>query len=182
MEDATNEYGYDDTMFVTETPEYLHCTICTLVLREPLMILDCGHKFCSVCFNRVKSHSVTANIPFTCPIDRKDVDLSQVNPDVAVKRLVGNLVVRCHEHERGCTWTGELSELVTHFVRCEYKPNVQQGAVVVDAVQGLTDRLEQCLLEKDEELALLRHDQESLRDEVQQQQQQQRQQQQQITD
>ena len=70
--------GYDDSMFTTDTPEYLHCVICTLVLRDPLMIISCGHKFCSPCFARIKSHAHNKNIPVLCPTDCLEVDLTEV--------------------------------------------------------------------------------------------------------
>ena len=50
------QYGFDAT-FILDVPDYLKCTVCQLVLREPIQIMDCGHRFCQPCFERIKGYS-----------------------------------------------------------------------------------------------------------------------------
>ena len=54
-----------------------------------------------------------------CPIDRQVVDMARVHPDVAMKRVDGNLKVKCVEHKIGCTWTQDIGDLDTHHYECE---------------------------------------------------------------
>ena len=51
------ESGYDCN-FIDELPDYLTCAICHLALRSPVHIVDCGHRFCSPCYERLKKHSI----------------------------------------------------------------------------------------------------------------------------
>ena len=39
--------------FVSETHDYLECPLCRLLMRDPIMIVTCGHKFCGPCFRRL---------------------------------------------------------------------------------------------------------------------------------
>ena len=50
------QYGIDAT-FISEVPQYLKCVVCRLVLRQPMRITTCGHKFCEACFERIKGYS-----------------------------------------------------------------------------------------------------------------------------
>ena len=49
-------YGFDAN-FISDVPEYLKCAMCHLVLRKPIQIMKCGHRFCAPCFERVKASS-----------------------------------------------------------------------------------------------------------------------------
>ena len=55
MEDLIVD-GYDAT-FVEEVPELYKCKVCYLVLRDPVLIVSCGHRLCSGCFERMKKHA-----------------------------------------------------------------------------------------------------------------------------
>ena len=52
------EDGGYDMMFVEEPPEFLLCIVCQLALRDPVLIIDCGHRFCEVCFEKMKRKSI----------------------------------------------------------------------------------------------------------------------------
>ena len=56
MNSMVEQYGFDAT-FILDVPDYLKCTVCQLVLREPIQIMDCGHRFCQPCFERIKGYS-----------------------------------------------------------------------------------------------------------------------------
>ena len=62
------QYGFDAD-FTSEVPDYLKCSVCHLVLRDPIQILKCGHRFCKPCFERMEGY---------CPIDMEAIDLNKV--------------------------------------------------------------------------------------------------------
>ena len=68
--------------FVDEVADYLKCKICMMVLKDPLMIVDCGHKFCTSCFNTMKSH--TRNPSVRCPVDRGIVNNKKVGRNFVI--------------------------------------------------------------------------------------------------
>ena len=49
MNSMEEQYGFD-AVFTSEVPDYLKCSVCHLVLRDPIQILKCGHRFCQPCF------------------------------------------------------------------------------------------------------------------------------------
>ena len=107
--DSIPEKSVSEDLFIAEVPDYLNCIICTKILRNPVQIIACGHKFCEVCFQGVRQHAENASSELLCPIDRNIVDVADVRPDVAMKRIIGNLSVKCAHFERGCSWTGDLN-------------------------------------------------------------------------
>ena len=50
------QYGFDAN-FISDVPEHFKCVMCHLVLRKPIQIMECGHRFCAPCFERVKASS-----------------------------------------------------------------------------------------------------------------------------
>ena len=46
-----------DFDFVTNVPDELFCVVCHLVLNEPVQLVKCGHRFCKVCFNQIKTYA-----------------------------------------------------------------------------------------------------------------------------
>ena len=56
MNSMEEQYGFDAT-FISDVPDYLKCTVCQFVLREPIQIMDCRHRFCQPCFERIKGYS-----------------------------------------------------------------------------------------------------------------------------
>lgn len=40
--------GYDNE-FTSNVPEYWKCLICHLTLKDPVQIVGCGHRLCSIC-------------------------------------------------------------------------------------------------------------------------------------
>ena len=99
MDSLNDQYGYDDSIFINDPPEYLKCGYCQLVLRDPVMILTCGHKYCAVCFERIRTHAQRGDGQFRCPEDREVIDLTKVCDDIAMQRIIGGLQVRCVEFE-----------------------------------------------------------------------------------
>ena len=56
MDTMEEQYGFDAD-FVGEVPEFFKCVVCHLVLREPVQIMTCGHRFCKPCFGRTQGYS-----------------------------------------------------------------------------------------------------------------------------
>ena len=56
MNSMEDQYVFD-TYFVSEVPDYLKCVVCHLVLRQPIQIMKCGHRFCEPYFERLKGYS-----------------------------------------------------------------------------------------------------------------------------
>ena len=46
-----------DANFVEDVPDYLTCVICQLTLRNPVFIINCGHRLCKPCFESMKEHA-----------------------------------------------------------------------------------------------------------------------------
>ena len=172
--------GYDET-FVSAVPGYLRCIVCRLVLRKPVQIMRCGHRFCQPCFSRIKKHCDTYDSQLLCPLDRVPIDLCKVFEDTGIDRVVADLLVRCGTN--GCRWVGAVRNLTTHREECRYQhhppssddedddddneveDNNISGGVAPDnkedmtLVKELNQRMamwENCLLEKEKDIALLK--------------------------
>ena len=119
------KHGHDET-FVSDTPEYLICTVCHLVFRNPLLVISCGHKYCQPCFDLLKQRSQDNNAPLLCPNDNQPIDEGRVCEDLGLRRTIGCLLVKCGSSVLGCAWEGELSELVVHQSKCQHRTQQQQ--------------------------------------------------------
>ena len=98
-----------------DVADYLKCMVCHLVVREPVLLVECGHRFCKMCFENVKQHADHENIDLLCPTDRMKVDLDKVFDDKSIPRAVMDLHVKCNHFLEGCQWTGELRNLELHL-------------------------------------------------------------------
>ncbi|XP_019949666.1 TNF receptor-associated factor 2 isoform X3 [Paralichthys olivaceus] len=98
------------------------CNSCHKVLRRPLQA-QCGHRFCSFCFNKIVSSG-----PQKCGACIKE-DLFEeptsilkqggAFPDNAARREVESLAAVCPNE--GCTWTGTIKEFeVSHEGNCDF--------------------------------------------------------------
>ena len=92
--------GYD-AAFVEEPSDLYMCIICHLVLREPVMFVECSHRVCGGCFQQLCQHNnnnsnnnnnINNNIVY-CPYDRVVVDPSKVVKDHVTAREVLNFKV-----------------------------------------------------------------------------------------
>jgi len=163
MEPGVEKEGFD-AHFISDIPDYLNCIVCHLVLRKPLQISSCGHKFCKPCFEKLKTHSNNTGTPLQCPVDRGVIDLRTVFEDKGMGMVIGNLMVKCSCFEDGCPWSGCLSDLETHEARCKYRqlsegPPSGVDKFVAEALKELRLRLDKCeeeLKEKDKDIAMLR--------------------------
>lgn len=123
---SSQDQGYDMD-FLEDPPNYLKCIFCTLVLRDPVVLIGCGHHYCSNCFEQDKSYSAYMNSKLICPLDRIVIHTSQVLKDNFMERIIKDLYVKCPLNKLGCTWTGELRNLDEHCSKCTYSKT--SGAV-----------------------------------------------------
>ncbi|CAL1527452.1 unnamed protein product [Lymnaea stagnalis] len=106
-------HGYDVPLTCDLDPR-LQCPICLLVLCNAIQT-TCGHRFCEACIKKV---ILSKNSILTCPIDKTFSKVEEIFPDVATRREVLSLAIKCTNHNEGCTWQGELRELQNHHTVC----------------------------------------------------------------
>ena len=102
--------------FVDGLPDEYSCTICLCLLSNPHLTTCCGHHFCKDCIFKVAQ----TNKP--CPMCKTEGFVAVV--DKSLERKIRSLCVRCTFHRNGCSWKGELRELVEHLDparrQCQY--------------------------------------------------------------
>lgn len=110
------QVGGFECEFVEMPPKEIEqkCPICLQVIREPHQVDCCGYSFCKTCIYRVK----VSKKP--CPMCN-NADFS-VYPNKGLKRVLYDLQVFCSHAGEGCSWTGELRQLVSHL-RGDYYDN-----------------------------------------------------------
>ena len=97
--------------FVEELSDFFKCPICRHCLDDPMQT-PCGHRFCLQCINSVLHSSQPE-----CPLDRTKLD--NVFPDAACRRQINALKVYCSNKDKGCTWSGEMSDEASHQKSCK---------------------------------------------------------------
>jgi len=115
MAEATGGYDY---VFISDIPEDLVCSLCHFPFKNPLQIEECGHIFCSDCFEQTKDHAETNSLELCCPLDRQKINVARVFKDKYIERKVLSLDVKCRNFDDDCTWTGELREALDHEIEC----------------------------------------------------------------
>lgn len=96
------------------------CLICLCVLRDPYIVSCCGLKFCRVCINTIEATKGP------CPHCQSRFFTSMA--DKQLKRQLDERKVYCSNEKKGCKWTGELKQLITHLgdsntsTACQYEP------------------------------------------------------------
>jgi len=113
-----NESGGYEYKFTVEPSEDFICTLCHLVLKNPLQLEDCGHIFCKSCYENMKSHTEANSLELLCPLDRLKIHPTHVFKDKATERKILNLEVQCSNFGDGCKWTGELRNIQNHEENC----------------------------------------------------------------
>lgn len=105
-----------ELVFVEEPERKYVCPVCLVVMKDAVQTI-CGHRFCKLCIEKVSSRSGRCK----CPVDNtwfhtKD----EMFADIAVRREIQSLKVRCYQHDSGCAWTGDLLDLQGHAGGCEH--------------------------------------------------------------
>lgn len=87
------ELGGYDYEFTGEVPDDCRCLVCQLPMKDPVQIVQCGHRLCNICMESLFSRPSPL-----CPADRQPLSrdkvckqvpnmTSQSKPDV--KKFVG---------------------------------------------------------------------------------------------
>uniref|UniRef100_A0A3Q3KWI0 TNF receptor-associated factor n=1 Tax=Labrus bergylta TaxID=56723 RepID=A0A3Q3KWI0_9LABR len=117
-----NKPGFPKKILANNLEDKHLCNSCQKVLRRPLQA-QCGHRFCSFCFNKIVSSG-----PQKCSACIKE-DLFEeptsilkqggAFPDNAARREVEALAAVCPNE--GCTWTGTIKEFeASHEGNCDF--------------------------------------------------------------
>ena len=157
--------GYDEE-FLDIPPDYLKCIICCLVLRDPIQIMRCGHRYCSACYQQIRKYSQHLNSPLICPIDREEIDLMQVFQDTGMARIIADLRVKCSFLGEGCEWSGELRNLDAHKEHSQYNVQIASPmaldsgrddiALQLVEMSKRMDKCEEALYEKEKEIGRMK--------------------------
>ncbi|XP_059140444.1 TNF receptor-associated factor 6-like [Physella acuta] len=106
------DHGYD-VLFTSEIESRFQCPICLLILRNAVQTA-CGHRFCDACIKKV---ILSKNSILTCPVDKTFSKVDEIFPDIATRREILSLPVKCANTDC-CSWQGELRELQAHQSTC----------------------------------------------------------------
>uniref|UniRef100_A0A8D3DM11 TNF receptor-associated factor n=1 Tax=Scophthalmus maximus TaxID=52904 RepID=A0A8D3DM11_SCOMX len=118
----TNKPGFPKKILGNKLEDKHLCNCCHNILRRPFQA-QCGHRFCSYCFNRAVS-----NGPQKCSACIKEDIFEDPTsilkqgcafPDNAVRREVENLSAVCINES--CNWKGSIKDYeLTHEGKCEF--------------------------------------------------------------
>ncbi|XP_077457577.1 TNF receptor-associated factor 2-like isoform X2 [Stigmatopora argus] len=117
-----NKPGFPKKILANSLEDKHLCNSCLKILRRPLQA-QCGHRFCSFCFNKIVSSG-----PEKCDACIKE-DLFEeptsilkqggAFPDNAARREVEALAAVCPNE--GCTWTGTVKDFeLSHEGNCDF--------------------------------------------------------------
>uniref|UniRef100_A0A8C4IB64 TNF receptor-associated factor n=1 Tax=Dicentrarchus labrax TaxID=13489 RepID=A0A8C4IB64_DICLA len=117
-----NKPGFPKKILANNLEDKHLCNSCHKILRRPLQA-QCGHRFCSFCFNKIVSSG-----PQKCSACIKE-DLFEeptsilkqggAFPDNAARREVEALAAVCPNE--GCTWAGTIKEFeASHEGNCDF--------------------------------------------------------------
>ncbi|XP_072289871.1 TNF receptor-associated factor 2 isoform X2 [Eucyclogobius newberryi] len=117
-----NKPGFPKKILANNHEDKHLCNSCQKILRRPLQA-QCGHRFCSYCFNKIVSSG-----PQKCNACIKE-DLFEeptsilkqggAFPDNAARREVEALAAVCPNE--GCSWTGTIKEFeANHEGHCDF--------------------------------------------------------------
>ena len=110
--------GIDLDRFVSRINDELICSICQMVLENPLQIVECEHAFCSECINQWMS---TGNE--TCPVDRNNINKEKLRTPRIINKFLCELKIKCDYESEGCKDNVELEHLSQHCKQCKFNPN-----------------------------------------------------------
>ena len=80
--------GYSSNIFIQKPCDAIICCICREVFRD-VSTLPCGHSFCGQCLTRSLENTGA------CPTCRREVEVSDIIPNYAMRDMIGNMDVCC---------------------------------------------------------------------------------------
>ena len=116
---ASYDTGYDDERFLHPVGHTLHCSICTNVLKDPVMCGQNEHLFCRTC---ITMHLMNSQTCPNCIEPLTVATLSQTSR--GMRNLLAELKIKCEFFDRGCSKFIELEHLERHVSDCGFAPVV----------------------------------------------------------
>uniref|UniRef100_A0A8C7P633 TNF receptor-associated factor n=1 Tax=Oncorhynchus mykiss TaxID=8022 RepID=A0A8C7P633_ONCMY len=118
----SNKPGFPKQILANKLEDKHLCNCCQKLLRRPFQA-QCGHRFCSYCFNRtVRDGPQKCSACIKEDIFEEPTSILKQGcafPDNAARREVENLSVVCINE--GCTWKGNIKEYeLSHEGKCDY--------------------------------------------------------------
>jgi phage FluMu protein Com len=94
----------------------LLCPSCRFILKDAIQTEE-GIRFCKSCCEEIQNSPSN-----TCPVSGTRIGKNEeIHPDIAVRREVERLPVKCMNSEEGCPWVGKLKDHeTTHKLECLY--------------------------------------------------------------
>ena len=105
----TKPVGGYEYAFV-DPPERLLCNVCEFPCREAYMAGCRGNNFCKSCL----SNFLAKEAKYDCP-HSPECEFSYCPNEVADKQIKA-LEIFCPNKDKGCEWTGKLSDIDKHFI------------------------------------------------------------------
>ena len=112
---ASYDTGYDDERFLHPVGHTLHCSICTNVLKDPVMCGQNEHLFCRAC---ITIHLMNSQTCPNCIEPLTIATLSQASR--GIRSLLAELKIKCEFFDRGCGKFIELEHLGKHVADCGF--------------------------------------------------------------
>ncbi|XP_077986333.1 TNF receptor-associated factor 2-like isoform X2 [Glandiceps talaboti] len=114
--------GYRKELFLTAPEFKFLCTLCHLILKDPVQTY-CGHRYCRSCIDEILSQP-GHHVCVECGEEYGDepeslITTSQVFPDKAIQRELRLIKVRCIND--GCDWEGAFKDYEDHIIICDYE-------------------------------------------------------------
>ena len=111
MQAGTIYGGFDTDIFLQSIDEFT-CSICHGVVRDPKIVVSCGHLFCTSCIESIELQR--------CPLDNNQLEEGTIQEEKFIKRLTLKKMVKCPLAKRQCEWEGELTALRDHLNECKF--------------------------------------------------------------
>jgi len=95
-----------------DIPADLICAICMGLPEQPPVLTPCQHLFCRPCLTQALERSAC------CPVDRSPLrkrDMKPIREGTVLHRIWGGIPVKCGRCDKGCAWTGGVSDYAVHL-------------------------------------------------------------------
>ena len=113
---SKHELGYEENRFEIIVNKKFHCSVCFLVLKDPVMCKN-EHYYCLCC---IKKHLENSSF---CPTCREPLTVDTLKPAPRiVNEYISELNIHCDFHPRGCPEMIQVGHLKRHVASCGFSP------------------------------------------------------------
>ena len=125
--------------------DHLMCSICMDVLENPKQA-PCQHSFCNTCIREWLD-----NGNHTCPVDRQDLSIQDLNQPRLLQEILNKLTIRCKNHQKGCSLMAKYADQPQLFKHETENCSVLNNSFLndIDKLKKNLKALEKKILEKD---------------------------------